>query len=80
MGQSLSLTVVAEGIEEQSQMTTLEEMGCEMAQGFFLGHPGPAQDIEGLLGHHALRRAVSSTRRLSAPTAPRGALQRAPDR
>ena len=34
-------------------MTTLEEMGCEMAQGFLLGKPGPAQDIEGLPAAHA---------------------------
>jgi diguanylate cyclase (GGDEF)-like protein len=45
VGQSLSLSVVAEGIEEQRQRIALEEMGCEMAQGFLLGHPGPAEDI-----------------------------------
>jgi EAL domain-containing protein (putative c-di-GMP-specific phosphodiesterase class I) len=50
VGQSLSLSVVAEGIEERVQRTMLEELGCEMAQGFLLGHPGPAHDIEGLLG------------------------------
>ncbi len=30
---------------------TLEEMGCEMAQGFLLGQPGPPGDIEALLAH-----------------------------
>ena len=40
VGQALSLAVVAEGIEQQSQMTMLEEMGCEMAQGFLMGRPG----------------------------------------
>jgi EAL domain-containing protein (putative c-di-GMP-specific phosphodiesterase class I) len=25
------------------------EMGCEMAQGFLIGRPGPAEVIEGLL-------------------------------
>jgi EAL domain-containing protein (putative c-di-GMP-specific phosphodiesterase class I) len=49
VGQSLSLSVVAEGIEEHEQQITLEEMGCEMAQGFLLGHPGAAGDIETLL-------------------------------
>ncbi len=58
VGQSLSLSVVAEGIEEHEQRVTLEAMGCEMAQGFLLGHPGPAVDIEGLLGHEGLGRAV----------------------
>jgi EAL domain-containing protein (putative c-di-GMP-specific phosphodiesterase class I) len=53
VGQALSLVVVAEGIEEHSQKTTLEEMGCEMAQGFLLGRPSPAQDIESLLAPRA---------------------------
>ncbi|MGD0454967.1 MAG: bifunctional diguanylate cyclase/phosphodiesterase [Solirubrobacteraceae bacterium] len=60
VGQSLSLSVVAEGIEEHDQRATLEEMGCEMAQGFLLGHPGPPRDIEGLFAHRALTRTVSS--------------------
>src|ERR1019366_5819366 len=37
VGEALSLSVVAEGIEERNQMATLEEMGCEMAQGFLMG-------------------------------------------
>jgi diguanylate cyclase (GGDEF)-like protein len=61
VGQSLSLSVVAEGIEEASQRTTLEEMGCQMAQGFLLGHPGPAREIEVLLERSAWRGAVSSS-------------------
>ncbi len=60
VGQSLSLSVVAEGVEEEDQRTTLEEMGCEMAQGFLLGHPGPPREIRALLGHRALTRAVGS--------------------
>ncbi|HWX52620.1 MAG TPA: EAL domain-containing protein, partial [Solirubrobacteraceae bacterium] len=50
VGQALSLAVVAEGIEAQSQMTTLQEMGCEMAQGFLVGKPSPAEVAESLLG------------------------------
>jgi diguanylate cyclase (GGDEF)-like protein/PAS domain S-box-containing protein len=49
VGQALSLAVVAEGIEAQSQMTTLQEMGCEMAQGFLVGKPSPAEVAESLL-------------------------------
>ncbi len=47
--------MVAEGIEEPSQMTTLEEMGCEMAQGFLMGKPRPAEVIESLLALRAAR-------------------------
>jgi diguanylate cyclase (GGDEF)-like protein len=50
VGRSLSLKVVAEGIEGGEQLSTLRTMGCEMAQGFYLGGPGPAEVVEGLLG------------------------------
>jgi diguanylate cyclase (GGDEF)-like protein/PAS domain S-box-containing protein len=53
VGQALSLAVVAEGIEAQSQMTALQEMGCEMAQGFLVGKPSPAEVAESLLGGEA---------------------------
>jgi diguanylate cyclase (GGDEF)-like protein/PAS domain S-box-containing protein len=49
VGQALSLAVVAEGIDAQSQMTALHEMGCEMAQGFLVGKPSPAEIAESLL-------------------------------
>ena len=60
VGQALSLRVVAEGIEVQSQMTTLEEMGCEMAQGFLMGRPSPAEVIGGLLRPDADRQVLDS--------------------
>ncbi len=60
VGQALSLAVVAEGIEQQSQMAMLEEMGCEMAQGFLIAKPSPAGLIEGLLGPRAARSGVGS--------------------
>jgi EAL domain-containing protein (putative c-di-GMP-specific phosphodiesterase class I) len=49
VGHALSLAVVAEGIEMSSQMATLEEMGCEMAQGFLMGRPSSPEAIEELL-------------------------------
>ncbi len=57
VGRALSLAVVAEGIEEQSQMDALEAMGCEMGQGYLLGKPGPAELIKSLQGPGAERRA-----------------------
>lgn len=50
VGEALSLAVVAEGIEAQGQMATLQELGCEMAQGFLVGKPSPAELAESLLG------------------------------
>jgi EAL domain-containing protein (putative c-di-GMP-specific phosphodiesterase class I) len=60
VGQALSLAVVAEGIEEQSHMRALEDMGCEMAQGYFMAMPEQAQVIERLLGPRASRPSVAS--------------------
>jgi EAL domain-containing protein (putative c-di-GMP-specific phosphodiesterase class I) len=31
-------------------MTMLQEMGCEMAQGYLVGKPSPAEVAESLLG------------------------------
>ena len=39
VGQALSLSVVAEGLEDEEQLRALEGMGCEMSQGYLLGRP-----------------------------------------
>ncbi len=49
VSQALSLSVVAEGIEEENQLSRLGAMGCEMGQGFFLGRPTSPEDIKALL-------------------------------
>ena len=49
VSQALSLSVVAEGIEEENQLSRLGAMGCEMGQGFFLGRPSSPEDITALL-------------------------------
>jgi diguanylate cyclase (GGDEF)-like protein len=46
VGRALSLAVIAEGIETQQQMDTLQEMGCEKVQGFLMGRPSVADVVE----------------------------------
>lgn len=41
LGHTLGLPVVAEGIEERSQMLQLNSLGCDMGQGFLLARPMP---------------------------------------
>ncbi|MEA2647219.1 MAG: hypothetical protein QOE92_2302 [Chloroflexota bacterium] len=49
MAHSLRLKVVAEGIETSEQLTFLRRSGCDFAQGYRLGRPLPAAEIEALL-------------------------------
>lgn len=39
MAQQLNFTVVAEGIETESQMTYLDALGCDVGQGYLFGKP-----------------------------------------
>ena len=41
LGKALKLDVVAEGVEQPSQLEFLKAVGCDRAQGFLLGQPGP---------------------------------------
>jgi diguanylate cyclase (GGDEF)-like protein/PAS domain S-box-containing protein len=50
MAQSLSLKVLAEGVENSDQLHHLTALGCDEVQGFYLAMPMPAADLEGTLG------------------------------
>lgn len=39
LAHNLGLTVVAEGVENEALLTRLSEMGCDEAQGYFIGRP-----------------------------------------
>lgn len=45
MAHSLSLSVIAEGVENQAQLDFLREHGCDEVQGFYLGRPMPADEL-----------------------------------
>ncbi len=49
MAHSLGITVVAEGVEKEGQYAILRERGCDLAQGYWLGHPVNARDFGTLL-------------------------------
>jgi EAL domain-containing protein (putative c-di-GMP-specific phosphodiesterase class I) len=46
LGQTLGLTIVAEGIEDSVQLDRLRELGCEFGQGYLLGRPMTAAQFE----------------------------------
>ncbi|MDN3640520.1 EAL domain-containing protein [Simiduia curdlanivorans] len=45
LAHNLGLHVVAEGVENQETLSCLEAMGCNQAQGYFLGRPMPEASI-----------------------------------
>ncbi|MGH8085357.1 MAG: putative bifunctional diguanylate cyclase/phosphodiesterase [Lysobacter sp.] len=49
MAHSLGITVVAEGVEKEGQHDLLRDRGCDLAQGFWLGHPLPVEGFIDLL-------------------------------
>ena len=46
LGRELELGTVAEGIESPEQLALLRELGCDLGQGFLLGHPGSPGDLD----------------------------------
>ncbi|MBU6953900.1 EAL domain-containing protein [Hahella sp. HN01] len=55
MARSMHMQVVAEGIETEAQLRYLQRLGCDVGQGFFLGRPACAQNIEALLASPRIR-------------------------
>jgi EAL domain-containing protein (putative c-di-GMP-specific phosphodiesterase class I) len=49
LGASLGKEVIAEGIETESQLAQLREMGCESGQGFHLSRPMEPYQVDELL-------------------------------
>jgi EAL domain-containing protein (putative c-di-GMP-specific phosphodiesterase class I) len=50
MAQSLSLRVVAEGVENSDQLHSLSKLGCDEVQGFYLAMPMHAEALAENLG------------------------------
>jgi EAL domain-containing protein (putative c-di-GMP-specific phosphodiesterase class I) len=49
LGQSLGMTVTAEGVETDPQRDLLRQLGCDLYQGFVFSKPVPAADFVALL-------------------------------
>jgi diguanylate cyclase (GGDEF)-like protein/PAS domain S-box-containing protein len=49
LGKILDLRIVAEGVENAEQLRALRLLGCDQAQGFFLGRPMPQDEAFTLL-------------------------------
>ena len=49
LGRGLGMTVTAEGIENARQLGCLRDLGCDLAQGYFLGRPATEADLAPLI-------------------------------
>lgn len=45
LGHELNMRVVAEGVEDKETFKMLSEMGCDIAQGYYIARPMPADDL-----------------------------------
>lgn len=54
LADNLGLGTVAEGVEDEATLQALRAMGCDVAQGYHLGRPGPPAAIERLIAERGL--------------------------
>ena len=52
MAKSLGLDVVAEGVEESSQLNMLQDMSCDAVQGFMFSRPVEGSKVENFINTH----------------------------
>ena len=52
LGNSLDMSIIAEGVESAEQSQFLKEHGCKLAQGFFYSEPLTASEFEEFLRSH----------------------------
>ena len=58
LARSLGLDVIAEGIEHESQLHRLVDLGCRQGQGFLMARPLDSEAAE--IVHHRVRRSSAT--------------------
>jgi diguanylate cyclase (GGDEF)-like protein/PAS domain S-box-containing protein len=64
LGHGLEMSIVAEGVETQEQLSFLSDEGCDAVQGYFLGKPQPIGHYDALVGRSAAN-GVETARKLA---------------
>jgi EAL domain-containing protein (putative c-di-GMP-specific phosphodiesterase class I) len=71
LGRQLNLAVLAEGVENEVIWRWLRDVGCELAQGFFVAKPMPLEHL--LSWHHEWREKMSDLNQYTERLAPNSA-------
>src|SRR5690606_7524975 len=58
IGRSLNIRVVAEGVETRDHVRILQDLGCDILQGYALARPMPFKDIGPFVAAQSWRRQV----------------------
>jgi EAL domain-containing protein (putative c-di-GMP-specific phosphodiesterase class I) len=69
MAHSLGLTAVAEGVENEEQLTFLREQGCDEFQGHFFSPPVAPEALAELVRNARGGQAVAPRRKVEVPSA-----------
>ena len=54
MAHHINVRVVCEGVEFPQQISFLEEIGCELVQGYLFGKPMPYDEVAGFIEGYKL--------------------------
>jgi diguanylate cyclase (GGDEF)-like protein/PAS domain S-box-containing protein len=68
LAHSLGVAAVAEGVETWTQLTELDLLGCDVAQGFYFARPADASDVMLASRYRTLRRANLTAAAVGAAT------------
>ena len=60
LGHNMGLKVIAEGVEDAEAWRILKELGCDMAQGFYISRPLPIGEFQEWYGQYARNSVLSS--------------------
>lgn len=70
LARSMGLQSVAEGVETAEQLAMLRDMGCDQAQGYYVGRPLTREDFEVWVRHQAAKYGVQGANRRLRPRMP----------
>ncbi|MEI5996396.1 EAL domain-containing protein [Paraburkholderia bengalensis] len=63
LARALGMKTIAEGVENEAQLAFVRKLGCDAAQGYFIGRPVPAAGIQPHAKMHLAARDTTRRRR-----------------